>query len=176
MPYRVVLFQEKQFCERGALPVNSIKLIEIQCNIWYKIQNNHRREVLVTKLCQEKPTLFQDKDKLLYYKDWVYIPPDKKLWEQLLNDNHNAPIAGHPGVFKTVMMLGHNTSHSLSRRVVSFLSFFSTWLHHWSADDIATDTSSLCFLPVLLFLLLWSLCKAPVYNLLQHVCSSLALQ
>ena len=60
-----------------------------------------------------------------------------------------------------VMTLGHNTSHDLSRRVISFLSFFSTWLHHRSTDGIATDTSSLCFLPVLLFLLLWSLCYSP---------------
>ena len=77
-----------------------------------------------------------------------------------------------------VMMLGHNASHSLSRHIVSFLFFFFTWLHHQFTDGIATDTSSLSFLPILLFLLLWSLCynKAPIYILLQHVCSSLALQ
>ena len=60
-----------------------------------------------------------------------------------------------------VMTLGHNTSHSLSRRVVSFLSFLSPWLHHQSADGIATNTSSLCFLLILLSLLLWSLCYSP---------------
>ena len=60
-----------------------------------------------------------------------------------------------------VTTLGHNTSHSLSRCTVSFLFFFFTWLHHQSADGIATDMSLLCFLPVLLFLLLWSLCYSP---------------
>ena len=30
---KIVLFQEQQFCERGALPVNSIKLTNIQSNI-----------------------------------------------------------------------------------------------------------------------------------------------
>ena len=30
---KIVLFQEKQFCERGALPINSIKLTKIQSNI-----------------------------------------------------------------------------------------------------------------------------------------------
>ena len=81
---KIVLFQEKQFCERGALLINSIKL------------------------CKEKPTLFQDEDKLLYYEDWVYIPPNKKLREQLLNDNHDAPIARHPGVFKTYELINHH--------------------------------------------------------------------
>ena len=66
---KIVLFQEQQFCERGAPPVNLIKLTNIQSNIQDKIQNNHRREALVTKLHKEKPTLFQEEDKLLYYKD-----------------------------------------------------------------------------------------------------------
>ena len=64
---KIVLFQEKQFCERGAPPVNSIKSTDIQSNIREKIQNDHRREALVTKLCKEKPTLFSEEDKLLYY-------------------------------------------------------------------------------------------------------------
>ena len=102
---KIVLFQEQQFCERGARPVNSIKLTDIQSNIRDKIQNDHRREALVTELCKEKPTLFREEDKLLYYEDRVYIPPNKKLQEQLLNDNHDAPIAGHPGVFKTYELL-----------------------------------------------------------------------
>ena len=36
---KIVLFQEQQFCERGAPPINSIKLTEIQSNICDKIQN-----------------------------------------------------------------------------------------------------------------------------------------
>ena len=102
---KTILFQEQQFCERGAPPVNLIKSTNIQSNIRDKIQNDHRREALVTKLRKEKPTLFREEDKLLYYKDRVYIPLNKKLREQLLNDNHDAPIAGHPGVFKTYELL-----------------------------------------------------------------------
>ena len=60
-----------------------------------------------------------------------------------------------------VTTLGHNTSHGLSRHIVSFLFLFLAWLHHQSMDGIATATSSLCFLLILLFLLLWSLCYSP---------------
>ena len=67
-----------------------------------------------------------------------------------------------------VMMLGHNTSHSLSQHIISFLFFFSTWLHHQSVDGIATDTSLLCFLLILLFLLLWCLCYSPTKLLRNH--------
>ena len=77
---KIVLFQEQQFCERGAPLVNSIKLTDIQSNIQDKIQNDHRREALVTKLCKEKPILFREEDKLLYYKDRVYIPPNKNSY------------------------------------------------------------------------------------------------
>ena len=49
--------------------------------------------------------LFREEDKLLYYEDRVYILPNKKLQEQLLNDNHDVPIARHPGVFKTYKLL-----------------------------------------------------------------------
>ena len=76
-------------------------------------------------------------------------------------------------------MLGHNTSHSLSWCIISFHFFFSTWLHHQSADSIATDTSSLCLLLVTLFLLLWSLCYSPTkllyinhYNMLMSQSAS----
>ena len=66
---KIVLFQEQQFCERGAPLVNSIKSTDIQSNIQDKIQNDHRREALVTKLRKKKPTLFREEDKLLYYED-----------------------------------------------------------------------------------------------------------
>ena len=57
-----------------------------------------------------------------------------------------------------VTMLGHNTSYNLSQCIISFHFLFPTWLHHQSTDGIATNMSSLCFLLILLFLLLWSLC------------------
>ena len=63
-------------------------------------------------------------------------------------------------ILLTVTMLSHNTSHSLSC-IISFNFLFSTWLHHQSADGIATNTSSLWSLLILLFLLLWSLCYSP---------------
>ena len=105
---KIVLCQEQQFCGRGAPPVNSIKSTEIQSNIRDKIENDHRREALVAKLGKEKPTLFREEDKLLYYEDRVYILPNKKLREQLLNDHHDAPIARHPGVFKTYELINHH--------------------------------------------------------------------
>ena len=52
--------------------------------------------------------LFQEEDKLLYYKDWIYIPPNKKLQEQLLHDNHDMPIAGHPRIFKTYELINQH--------------------------------------------------------------------
>ena len=70
-----------------------------------KIQNDQRKEALVTKLHQEKPLLFREEDKLLYYEDQIYILPNKKLQEQLLYNNHDTPIVGHPGVFKTYELI-----------------------------------------------------------------------
>ena len=113
------------------------------------------------------------------------IASSKRILGQLLHcadrlPNHEEHDSWREG---PVMMLGHNTSHGLSWHVVYFSFLFLVWLHHQPADGIATAKSSLCFLLDLLFLLLWSLCssptkpnKIPVYKLLWHVCSSLALQ
>ena len=93
---------------RGAPPINSIKVTEIQSNIRGKIQNDQRREALVAKLRQEKPSLFREEDKLLYYEGQIYIQLNKNLREQLLHDNHDMPIVGHPRVFKTYKLINRH--------------------------------------------------------------------
>ena len=39
-------------------------------------------------------------DGLLYYKDRLYIPPQKELKQQILSEAHDIPIAAHPNYIK----------------------------------------------------------------------------
>ena len=91
------------------------------------------------------------------------IASSKHILGQLLHQEDHLPNHEEHDSWREcpVMSLSHNTSHSLSQHVISFLFLFLAWLHHLSMDGIATATSSLCFLLILLFLLLWSLCYSP---------------
>jgi hypothetical protein len=36
-----------------------------------------------------------------FVKNRIYVPVDKKLWEDIIRTHHDSPLAGHPGCFKT---------------------------------------------------------------------------
>ena len=42
---------------------------------------------------------------LIYYKGRIYLVPDSKLKYKILQEAHDSPLAGHPGIFKTYRKL-----------------------------------------------------------------------
>ena len=38
------------------------------------------------------------KDNLIYWKTLLYILPNPQLQEQIIQQNHDHPLAGHPGI------------------------------------------------------------------------------
>ena len=40
-------------------------------------------------------------DDVIYYKDIIYLVPESKLKEKIMQASHNLPLAGHPGYLKT---------------------------------------------------------------------------
>ena len=96
----VTLFRDEQFSGGGA------KMITIQSNIEEHIWQNRQKELRVSELEKQKLYLFLTEAGLLLFEGWVYIPPDPKIWQEILHDAHNTPIAGHPGIFKTNELIG----------------------------------------------------------------------
>ena len=46
------------------------------------------------------------KDGMMRFKNKVYIPPS--LWEKVMKENHDTPIAGHPGISKSQELIKQN--------------------------------------------------------------------
>jgi hypothetical protein len=88
------LIRDEQFLEGGA------KMIAIHSSLEECVRQNRQKETKVTELEKQKPHLFSTEAGLLLFEGRVYIPPDPKIWQEVLHDTHDAPVAGHPGIFK----------------------------------------------------------------------------
>jgi hypothetical protein len=96
----VTLFRDEQLLEGGA------KTITIQPNLEECIRQNRQKEMKVLELKKQKPHLFSSEAGLLLFEGHIYIPPDPKIRQEVLHDAHDAPVAGHPGIFKTNELIG----------------------------------------------------------------------
>lgn len=47
-------------------------------------------------------------DRLLFYCNAVYIPPEESLWCEAVQLHHDLPSIGHPGIQKTLLLLKCN--------------------------------------------------------------------
>ena len=99
----VRMFVEEHFSEGGENTNYSAKQqsVGVHSKLEERIRSCKRRETEVTKRMKEQPQLFKELDGILSHQGKVYVPPDPKLRETILQDNHDAPIAGHPGIAKT---------------------------------------------------------------------------
>ena len=61
----------------------------------------HKREKHATKGLTMEGSNWEQRDGVLHYKNLLYIPKDEKLRETIIQQNHDHPLAGHPGVKRT---------------------------------------------------------------------------
>src|SRR6266571_5365012 len=98
----LVLFVEEQFFRGGKIMKSSkrkrIKPVQVKSNL---------EEDIKTAMTQDKLDDFglndldhlEYKDGMMHFKNKVYIPPS--LREKVMKENHDTPIAGHPGISKS---------------------------------------------------------------------------
>ena len=91
----MVLFEDEQFLGEGAPPI-SCKMtgVALQSSVDEHIKACKQKDSQVERLEKEQPHLFSSDNGLLLYEGRIYIPPDPKLREEILHDNHDAPMAG----------------------------------------------------------------------------------
>ena len=61
----------------------------------------HKQEKYAQKGLIKKPESWKEHDKVLFYKNLLYIPREPSLQERVLKEHHDHPLAGHPGVQRT---------------------------------------------------------------------------
>ena len=99
---KLTLLKDEQFSGGGTaskIPIKSITVTSQQ--LTKRVSACKSREHVVLKMKEDKPHLFHDRGDVLFYEGRAYVPPDPKLRQDILHDHHDAPLAGHPGVFRT---------------------------------------------------------------------------
>ena len=103
----MVLFEDEQFLGEGAPPISCKTAgVALQSSMNKCIKACKWKDSQVERLEKERPHLFLSDNGLLLYEGCAYLPPNPKLREEILHDNHDAPVAGHPGIFKTNELIG----------------------------------------------------------------------
>ena len=65
-------------------------------------KNQFQTESFVKKGLKDSQSPWYTKDNLIYWKTLLYIPPNPTLRERVIKENHDHPLAGHPGVRRTL--------------------------------------------------------------------------
>ena len=52
-----------------------------------------------------KDSPWYKKDDLIHWKTLLYILPNPQLQEQIIQQNHDHPLAGHPGIRQTLDLI-----------------------------------------------------------------------
>ena len=66
-------------------------------NILKEIRRNTIREKEVVQALKKKNGLTWEEGGVVYIEERVYIPNNKKIWEEILKENHESVDIGHPG-------------------------------------------------------------------------------
>ena len=61
-------------------------------------KNQFHTEKFIIEGLKLKDSPWYKKDDLIHWKTLLYIPPNPQLQEQIIQQNHNHPLAGHPGI------------------------------------------------------------------------------
>jgi len=68
-----------------------------ELNITKGIRRNNIREQEVVQVLKKKDGLTWEEDGIVYMKERIYIPNNKKIKEQILKENHDLVDVGHSG-------------------------------------------------------------------------------
>ena len=103
-----ILFKDDQFSGGGVTHPVSCKTTQVVLwtSIDAQIQACKQKDPHVEWLKMEHPHLFSLNDGLLLHEGHVYIPPDAILHSDILHDNHDRSVVGHPGIFKINELIG----------------------------------------------------------------------
>ncbi len=70
-------------------------------------KDDSRDEQVLQELGKRNPYWTKERNVLLY-KDWSMFHPLQKLRTKVIEAHHNTPLAGHPGIAKTLELINRN--------------------------------------------------------------------
>ena len=103
----VQLLKEELWQRRTTADITMIKrktTVE-ESNILKEIKRNTIREREVVQALKKEDILTWEEDGVVYTEGRVYIPNNKKIWEEVLKENHNSIDVGHSGQHRILELL-----------------------------------------------------------------------
>jgi len=73
-----------------------------------EIKRNNTREKEVVQALKKKDGLTWEDDRVVYMEGKVYVPNNKKLREEILEENHNSVDVGYPGQQRMLELIKRN--------------------------------------------------------------------
>jgi len=74
-------------------------------NILKEIRRNATREKEVVQALEKRDGLTWEEDGVVYMKERIYVPNNKKIKEEILKENHDSVDVGHPGQHRMLELL-----------------------------------------------------------------------
>ena len=74
-------------------------------NILKEIRRNAIKEKEVIQALKKEYVLTWEEDRVVYMEGRIYIPNNKKIWEEILKENHDSVDIGHPGQYRMLKIL-----------------------------------------------------------------------
>jgi len=66
-----------------------------ECDILKEIRKNSTREKKVVQALEKQDRLTWEEDGVVYMEGRIYVPNDKKIKKEILQENHNLVDVGH---------------------------------------------------------------------------------
>ena len=74
-------------------------------DILKEIKRNMTREKEVVQALKKEDSLTWEEDGVVYMKERVYVPNNKKIKEEILKENHNSADVGHSGQYRMLKLI-----------------------------------------------------------------------
>ena len=106
----IQLFKEELWSRRMTADITIIgrKMIMDEYNIIKEIRRNNTREKEVTQALKKEDGLIWEENRVVYMEGRIYVPNNKKIREEILEENHNSVDVGHPGQQRMLELIKRN--------------------------------------------------------------------
>ena len=74
-------------------------------NILKEIKRNTTREKEVVQALKKEDSLTWEEDGVVYMEERIYVPNNKKIKEEILNENHDLADVGHSGQHRMLELI-----------------------------------------------------------------------
>jgi len=106
----VQLLKEELWSRRMTAKITMIgrRTTAEECNILRKIQRNNTREKEVVQVLKKQDRLTWEEDRVVYIEGRIYVPNNKKIRREILNENHDLVDIRHPEQQKMLDLIKRN--------------------------------------------------------------------